>query len=90
MAREVMTVRLDRPTRVRLKVAAKRRHLTPSAAARLAVDKWLDDEDATVSIRPYELIKDLVGSVSGGDRLRSSRSSRAIADILKKRDRAGR
>ena len=85
-----MTVRLDGRTRVRLKVAARRRHLTPSAAARLAVDKWLDDEDTAVSIQPYELIKDLVGSVSGRDRLRSSRSSRAIADMLKRRDRRAR
>jgi len=85
MPREVMTVRLDRRMRLRLSAVAKRRRLTPSAAARLALEAWLEAEDATASARPYEQIKDLVGSVRGGDRRRSSRSTRAVADMLKKR-----
>jgi hypothetical protein len=68
---------MDGLTRQKLKVAAKRRRLTPSATVRLAVDKGLDDRDAVASLQPYEAIEELVGSVSGGDRLRSSRSIRA-------------
>ena len=90
MAREVMTLRLDGATRSRLRSAARRRRLTPSAAARMAVDKWLDDEDETASTRPYELMRDLAGSVRGGDSLRSSRETRAVAEMIKMRDRRAR
>lgn len=90
MPRDVMTVRLDSRTCTRLKAVAKRRRLTPSGATRLALETWLDAEDLTVSLRPYELIKDLAGAVKGGDALRSSRSTRAIAEMLKKRPRRKR
>ena len=85
-----MTLRLDGRTRAQLKGAARRRGLTPSAAARLAVDKWLEDEAAAASLRPYELVKDLVGRVAGGDPRRSSGGSRAIAETLKARRRRTR
>ena len=75
---------------MRLDVVAKRRRLTPSGATRLALETWLDAEDRTVSLRPYDLIKDLTGVVKGGDAQRSSRSTRAIAEMLKKRHRQGR
>ncbi len=61
--------------------------MTPSAAARVALDKWLEEDAAAASLRPYDLVKDLVGSVAGGDPGRSSRGSRAIASMLKARRR---
>jgi antitoxin component of RelBE/YafQ-DinJ toxin-antitoxin module len=85
MARDVMTFRLDRKMRLRLKAVVERRRLTPSGAARLALERWLEAEEAAASVNPYEQIKDLVGSVRGGDGRRSSRSTRAIAAALKER-----
>jgi len=93
MPQEVMTLRLDRTTRVRLDAAAKRRGLTPSGAARLALESWLKAEDAMVAVSPYEEIKDLVGSVKGGDPSRSTRIGRAVAGTRRRvgrKARAGR
>ncbi len=73
MPRDVMTVRLDRALRSRLQVAAKRRSLSASAAARMALEGWLETEEEWASSRPYEQMADLVGCARGGDRGRSTR-----------------
>jgi hypothetical protein len=65
MARDLMTIRLDSTLRVRLRIAASRRALTPSAALRLALDSWLAAEDARSGARPYEALADLLGCVEG-------------------------
>ena len=79
MPREVMTLRLDRTFRSRLQVAARRRRMTPSAAARVALEDWLETEDRAASHRPYDEVVDLIGSVRGGDRGRSTRGRAWIA-----------
>jgi hypothetical protein len=63
MPRDLMTVRLERTLRQRLNKAAKGRGLTPSAAARLALESWLEAEERSALGRPYEQVADLVGSV---------------------------
>jgi hypothetical protein len=85
MARDVMTIRLDRTFRSRLQVAAKRRRVTPSAAARVALEGWLEAEDRVASSRPYDEIGDLIGSVRGGDAGRSTRGREWIAQHLTRR-----
>ena len=64
---------------------AKRRRLTPSAATRLALEAWLDTDEATSESSPYELVRDLVGAVRGRDTRRSSRSTRALVQRLQRR-----
>jgi hypothetical protein len=86
MARDIMAIRLDRTTRVRLAAVAKRRRQTPSAAARAALEQWLDVEERASSTRPYEAIADLVGCVQGPGDL-SVRSGRRVAALLKARQR---
>ena len=88
MARSVMTLRLERTTRLRLQVAAKRRNLTPSAAARTALEQWLTAEERREEARPYDAIADLVGSVRGRDRGRSTRGAEGISSA--RRGRASR
>ena len=83
MPREVMTLRLDRTFRSRLQVAARRRRMTPSAAARVALENWLEAEDRAA--RPYNEIGDLIGSVNGGDPGRSTRGREWIARQLGRR-----
>lgn len=85
MARGVMTIRLDRAFRLRLQLAAKRRRVTPSAAARVALESWVEAEDRVAGRRPLDAIADLIGSVRGGDRGRSTRGREWIASNLKRR-----
>jgi hypothetical protein len=70
-ASELMTIRLDARLRSRLRLVARGRSLTPSAAVRLALESWLADEDARADARPYDQLADLIGCVetrrTGGD-----------------------
>jgi hypothetical protein len=84
MAREVMTLRLDRVFRSRLRVAAQRRSVTPSAAARLALEAWLQSEERAADTRPFDQLADLLGSVRGADRRRSTRG-RESTPVKRKR-----
>jgi hypothetical protein len=90
MPREVMTIRVDRPFRLRLQAAAKRRRLTPSAAARAALEGWLSADEQAVRARPFEALADLIGSVRGGDPGRSTRGREGVAGELKARRRGRR
>jgi predicted transcriptional regulator len=74
MPREVMTIRLDRSFRLRLQAAAKRRSVTPSAAARVALEGWLAADEQQARSRPFDALADLIGSVRGGDPARSTRA----------------
>jgi hypothetical protein len=85
MPREVMTIRLDRGFRLRLQAAAKRRSVTPSAVARVALEGWLAEEERRSRARPLEALADLIGSVQGGDRGRSSRGRNWISGQLRSR-----
>ena len=85
MPREVMTIRVDRTFRSRLRAVAKRRRVSPSAAARLALEDWLQSEEGSAGARPYDAIADLIGSVRGGDPGRSTRGRAWIAQHLKSR-----
>lgn len=89
MPREIMTIRLDRTFRQRLQAVAKRRRGTPSAVARAALEGWLEAEERAASARPFEALADLIGSVRGGDRGRSTRGRDWIARQLRSRS-AGR
>ena len=68
-----MTIRVDRTFRARLWAVAKRRRVSPSAAARLALEDWLLSEEGSAGARPYDAIADLIGSVRGGAPGRSTR-----------------
>jgi hypothetical protein len=79
MPREVMTIRLDRAFRLRLQAAAQRRSVTPSAAARAALEAWLAADEQAARSRPFEALVDLIGSVRSGDRRRSTRGRERVA-----------
>jgi hypothetical protein len=82
MPREVMTIRVDRAFRRRLHAAAKRRSVTASAAARAALEGWVQAEERQAQARPFDALADVIGSVRGGDRGRSSRGREWIAGQL--------
>jgi len=87
MARASMTIRLDPQTRIRLASASRRRGRTPSALARAALTAWLDGEEGTAGMAPYEAVVDLIGCVRGGDPKRSIRRASEIRDALRRRGR---
>jgi hypothetical protein len=68
MRREVMTLRLDGAFRSRLDRAARRLRVTPSAAARIAMETWVEAEEREAGARPFDAIVDLIGSVRRGSR----------------------
>jgi Arc/MetJ-type ribon-helix-helix transcriptional regulator len=61
-----VSVRLPRPLHKRLARAAKRLGLTRSDVVRLAVQRYLDEAERAAHPRPYDPVKDLVGSLRGG------------------------
>ncbi len=63
--RTLMTIRLDRELRTRLRAAAGRRAFTPSAAVRQALEVWLRAEEEGEQAQPFDAIADLVGCFKG-------------------------
>jgi hypothetical protein len=85
MPRDLMTIRLDRSTRRRLSVVARKRGRTASEVARAALDSWLEGEEGQAGANPYLAIADLIGCVRGGDPGRSTRGAAFIAKTLRRR-----
>ena len=90
MSSTAIAPRLDDRTRKRLAAIAKRRGATRSGVLREAIDSWLRKEEGEFAIAPFELVKDLVGSVHGGDPDRSSDVGRKTAAKLRLRRGARR
>jgi predicted DNA-binding protein len=77
-----ITLRLDAETRRRVARIAKRKKTTTSTVLREAISSWVEREESAGSA--YEQIKDLIGSVHGGD---PGRSTRRLSEVLKARRR---
>lgn len=61
-----LTVRLPGDLHERLARIAKRLGLKRSDVARMAIQRYLDDAERGGQPRPYDLVRDLVGSVASG------------------------
>lgn len=59
---------------------ARRRKTTTSTVLREAITSWVVREESAGSV--YEQIKDLIGSVHGGD---PKRSTRKLSEVLRAR-----
>jgi len=78
-----MTLRLDPELRRRVTRIAKRKRTTTSSVLREAISNWVELEDSVVT--PYESIKDLIGSVKGGDPHRSTDMGKKFTELLRAR-----
>ena len=78
-----LTLRLDDDLRRRVARIAKRKRCTTSAALREAITTWVAREERAVT--PYELCKDLIGIVKGGDPKLSEDMGRKFTALLKAR-----
>jgi hypothetical protein len=70
-----VSLRIDDSLRKRLAASARRRDTTPSELARSAIELWLDHEEGRVRLTPAESLGEIVGSVAGGTRDRSTSSA---------------
>ncbi len=61
-----ISLRLPEPLLKRLNQEARRRRLRRSDLLRQALEAFLDGGAAMAGDRPYDKIRDLIGSVSGG------------------------
>jgi len=75
-----ITLRLDPELRRRVNRIARRKKTSTSQVLREAITTWVAREDSDAT--PYELVKDLIGSVRGGD---PGRSTRKLSEVLKAR-----
>jgi predicted DNA-binding protein len=78
-----ITLRLDEETRQRVARIARRKRTTTSNVLREAITSWIEREDSAVT--PYESIKDLIGSVKGGDPQRSTDMGKKFTELLRAR-----
>jgi predicted DNA-binding protein len=76
-----VSLRLDNPTERALERIAKRRGQTKTEVARKAIEELIAREELT----PYELVSDLIGSVSGGPEDLSEQTGRKFRELLERR-----
>jgi predicted DNA-binding protein len=80
-----MALRLDDQTKRRIARLAARRGTTRSALVREAITALVEKEEREAALRPHDLVKDLLGSVHGGDPNRSTDVGRKVMRMLKAR-----
>ncbi len=61
-----LTVRLPQTLHNRLARIANRLGLKRSDVARMAIQRYLDETEHMPRIRPYDAVKDLIGSLDSG------------------------
>lgn len=76
-----MSVRLDDPTERALERIARRQGQSKSEVARKAIEDLIAREELT----PYDLVSDLIGSVSGGPEDLSEQTGRKFQELLQRR-----
>ena len=79
-----LTLRLDPELRRGLDQIAKRRKCTTSEVLRGAVARLVQEEK--LRLTPYELMKDLIGTVEGGDPKLSEQTGRRFRASLSARE----
>lgn len=80
-----MALRLDDQTRRRIARLAARRGTTRSALVREAIAALVEKEERRAAARPHDLVKDLLGSVRGGDPDRSTDAGKKVRRMVKAR-----
>ena len=78
-----LTLRLDEKTRKRIARIARRKRLSTSEVVRQAIEAWAEQHAPVTS--PYEVVKDLLGVVHGGNPKGSVQTGRRFTKLLKQR-----
>lgn len=80
-----MALRLDDQMRRRITRLAARRGTTRSALVREAIAALVEKEERPAAVRPHDLVKDLLGSIRGGDPGRSTDVGEKVRRMLRAR-----
>lgn len=64
--RTQVTVRISDDIAAGLAAAAEKLHCKRSDVVRLALERFIHDENVEAEARPYDRVKDLLGSVASG------------------------
>ena len=80
-----MALRLDDQTKRRIARLAARRGTTRSALVREAISALVEKEERQAALRPHDLVKDVLGSVHGGDPDRSTDVGQKVRRTLNAR-----
>jgi predicted DNA-binding protein len=80
-----MALRLDDQMRRRIARLAARRGTTRSALVREAIAALVEKEERWAAVRPHDLVKDLLGSIRGGDPGRSTDVEKKVRRMLRAR-----
>jgi len=80
-----VSIRLGEETRKRVAKLARHKNVSPSKWMRQAIEHAA--QEAEQQLAPYELIKDLLGVVRGGDPSRSTWPASKISQLIKRRRR---
>ena len=78
--KSTVTVRLDAKTKHLIASAARRKGISKSEVIRRALSSWSDLWEQSDS--PYDLLKDLLGVVNGGNPRRSEKSGKQFRKML--------
>ena len=79
-----VSIRLDTQIRRRVGQIAKRKHVSASEVIREAIEAWVEGQE---NLSPFDAMKDLIGSVRGGNPKRSVGGAREISKLLNDRRR---
>ncbi|MBI4502001.1 MAG: ribbon-helix-helix protein, CopG family [Gemmatimonadetes bacterium] len=83
---EPVTLRLSQEARARIARIARRRGVSASEIIREAIEGLVEREEAFT--RPYDAVADLIGTVHGGRRSRSTATGRQFTEQLRRRARS--
>ena len=85
-----LSVRLDEETKKLLAKMAHSRHISRSELVRQAIHALAKEEAAAGTVRPYELVKDLIGSIHGLPPDLSTRNGDYVRELMVEQKRKGK
>ena len=83
-----MTLRLDDQTKLQVGRIARRRGITRSQVVREAIEALVAKDETPVTA--YDLMKDFIGVVHGGNPKRSENTGRQFTEMLRARRSQGK
>ena len=80
-----ISLRIPEPLLKRIDQEARKRRIRRSDLVRLVLEAFVNGETAVIGGRPYDLIRDLAGSLSGGPPDLGERHREYLRDLIRDR-----
>lgn len=78
-----ISLRIPEPLLKRIDQEARKRRIRRSDLVRLVLEAFVNGETAAIGDRPYDLIRDLAGSLSGGPPDLGERHREYLRDLIR-------